>query len=152
MKPDNRIDPGHNEKRGILRVLGVAILIIGLVFEIIGLASFFLSFGHGGFPRLFWCCFIGLPLIWLGFVLCGVSFLGAVARFMAGESAPVAKDTFNYMADETKEGVKTVASAVGEGMAAGAAAARPKIKSCPACQATNDAEARFCNQCGKALP
>ena len=106
MRPENQLDPGHNEKRGILRVIGPVIFIVGLIFMIVGLVSFFIAFGGHGFPRLFWCCFVGLPLLWLGSVLSGAGFIGAAARYLAGESAPVAKDTFNYMADGTKEGVK----------------------------------------------
>jgi hypothetical protein len=119
-----------------------------------------------------------MPLLWLGGVLCGAGFIGAAARYMAGESAPVAKDTFNYMAVETKDGVKTVTTAMGEGLATGAGiikpvqvpcvkcnesnnadskfckscgATLPQAKACPACQATNDANAKFCDQCGRTI-
>jgi RNA polymerase subunit RPABC4/transcription elongation factor Spt4 len=151
MRPENQIDPQHNEKRGILRVIGPLMVVIGLIFLVVGMVSFFASFGGHGSPRLFWCCFVGLPLIWLGSVLSGVGFLGAAARYMAGESAPVAKDTFNYMADGTKEGVKTVATAVSEGLASGGGIGKPVQLRCHKCNQLNDADSKFCKECGTSL-
>jgi hypothetical protein len=150
MRPENQIDPRHDEKRGTLRLLGVVFFAAGLIFLITGMVSFFSAFGGHGFPRLFWCCFVGLPLLWLGAVLGGASFMGAVSRYVAGESAPVAKDTFNYMADGTKDGVKKVATAVGEGLAAGGIG-KPVQLRCHKCNALNDAESKFCKQCGTSL-
>ena len=34
--------------------------------------------------------------------------MGKISRYAAGEIAPVAKDTFNYLAKETKEGVSSI--------------------------------------------
>ena len=42
-----------------------------------------------------------------------------MARFIAGETAPVASDTVNYMAEETKGAVETVAKAAAKGVAEG---------------------------------
>ena len=42
---------------------------VGLIFLIIGMASFFSAFGGGGPPRLFWCCFVGMPLLFVGGVM-----------------------------------------------------------------------------------
>lgn len=149
--PDPELDPRHQQKRHLLRVVGPVVLATGGVFTIVGLVSFFRAFGGGGPPMLFWCCFVGLPLIWLGFVLTSAGFAGAVGRYMAGESAPVAKDTFNYMADGTKDGVKTIANAVGEGLAAANAGAKQIVVRCHKCNADNEAEARFCKGCGTPL-
>jgi RNA polymerase subunit RPABC4/transcription elongation factor Spt4 len=88
--------------------------------------------------------------MWLGGVLSGAGFMGAVSRYVAGESAPVAKDTFNYMADGTKDGVKKVATAVGEGLAAGGIG-KPVQLRCHKCNELNDAESKFCKQCGTSL-
>ena len=150
MRPENQIDPQHNEKRGILRVLGPVIFVVGLIFFITCLVSFFTAMSGHGFPRLFWCGFVGLPLMWLGSVLCGAGFIGAAARYLAGESAPVAKDTFNYMADGTKESVKTVATAVGEGLAASGIGKPVQIR-CHKCNEPNDANSKFCKACGTSL-
>jgi len=67
------------------------------------------------------------------------------------------KDTFNYVADGTQGGVKTVASAAGQGLAegmrsAGGAGGEGKVLvRCHKCTGENDASAKFCDQCGAAL-
>ena len=105
--------------------------------------------------------------------------MGKVMRYGAQEIAPVAKDTFNYMAEGTSEGVKTMASALGQGLREGGLAGGSgtmvrchkcnalvpddakfcnecgqslgKTKSCPGCQELNDPDARFCDNCGHAF-
>jgi hypothetical protein len=83
--------------------------------------------------------------------MCGFAFQGAIARYQAGEVAPVAKDTINYLAEGTQEGVKTVATAVAEGIAAGMGGPRKADNRCPKCSHSNDADAKFCKNCGVAL-
>lgn len=103
-------------------------------------------------PRYFWCAFIGLPLLAVGTSVLRAAYVGAIARYLAGEAAPVAKDTFDYMADGTREGVKTIATAVGEGLAAGSAgAAKSALVHCPKCNQANDPAAKFCKSCGAPL-
>jgi hypothetical protein len=150
MEPDNQIDPNHGRKRGVLRLIGPIFLAVGLIFMLIGLIDFFRAMSGHGEPKLFWCLFVGMPLVFIGGVGIQAGFIGAVARYMAGESAPVAKDTFNYMADGTKEGVKTIAGAVGEGLA-GAGIGKPVRVRCHKCNQLNDAASKFCKGCGTAL-
>lgn len=85
--------------RDFLRVLGPAVIVVGVIFAAIGFVSFFSAFGGFGPPRYFWCAFIGLPLIALGSAISRYAFLGAVSRYVANEVAPVGKDVINYMAD-----------------------------------------------------
>jgi RNA polymerase subunit RPABC4/transcription elongation factor Spt4 len=146
MKP---IDNDHRQKRSSIRLLGVTILLIGLGFMAVGLIDFFSAFGGFGSPELFWCMVVGMPLIFIGTVLCGYGFMGSVARYSAGEMAPVAKDTVNYMVDGTQDSVKIIASAIGEGLA-GAAPASVQIR-CPKCNHPADADSKFCPKCGTAL-
>jgi hypothetical protein len=87
MQEDKKLDPGHAGKRDLLRVIGPSILAVGLLFTVIGMVSFFSAIGSFEPPRYFWCCSLGLPLIFLGTVL---GYLGAVTRYVSGESAPVA--------------------------------------------------------------
>ncbi len=145
--------PRHEDTRAVLRTIGPLTALVGLIFTIIGLGSFFLSFGSGGFPSYFWCAFIGLPLLGIGVGICKFAFFGAVTRYIAGEAAPVAKDAFNYMAGSTTGGVRQVAQAIGEGIAA--ATGRPALGAsarCRACNTDNDADAKFCKSCGAPLP
>jgi TRAP-type C4-dicarboxylate transport system permease small subunit len=106
----------HNAVRSVLRVIGPLVAVVGLVFMIVGTVSFFSAFGGNGSPKLFWCCFVGLPLLFVGGVMCMLGFLGAMARYAAAEQVPVATDAFNELAEGTQSGVKTVARAVAEGI------------------------------------
>jgi heme/copper-type cytochrome/quinol oxidase subunit 1 len=106
----------HKRTRSFLRVAGPLLAAVGLVFLIIGMASFSSGFGGGGRPRLFWCCFVGMPLLFVGCVMCQFGFMGAVARYIAAEQVPVATDAVNDLADGTQGAVKTVARSVAEGV------------------------------------
>ena len=144
--------PRHTEVRSVLRVVGPALLLVGLILTVIGMASFFSSFGTGGMPRYFWCAFIGLPLMGLGGGICKFAFLGSIGRYVAGEAAPVVKDTLNYVAEGTAPGIEKVARAVAEGISGKASGGGSKtVILCHKCNEKNDADARFCKRCGAAL-
>lgn len=151
------VGPGHSWVRDLLRVVGPAVLGVGLLLIVVGVGSFFStfnSFGTGNFgpPKYFWCAFVGMPVLFVGGVLCMGGYSAVVHRYMAGEMAPVAKDTFNYMAHGTRDGVRDLASALGEGIAAGVAGTREHSTegeaACPTCGATSPVGAQFCSGCG----
>ena len=150
MSEEPNIDPRHSSTRAALRMIGPLVAVIGLVFTVIGFASFFSAFGTFEPPHYFWCAFIGLPLLAIGVGVTQFAFFGSIARYFLGETAPVVKDTFNYLAEGTKGGVKTTAQAIGEGLATGMAPG-PKTTICARCKQANDADARFCKGCGAAL-
>lgn len=87
--------PKHKGTRSFLRVVGLLVTAVGLLFTLIGMASFFSAFSGGEPPRLFWCCFVGMPLLFVGGVLCLFGFMGAVARYTAAEQVPVATDAIS---------------------------------------------------------
>jgi len=116
--------PGQNSLRTALRIAGPVIFLVGLICAIIAAVSLFASAGSFERPHYFWLGFIGLPLMFVGAVLCQLGFMGAVARFIAGETAPVATDTANYLAEETKGAVETVAKAAAKGVVEGIEAGR----------------------------
>jgi double zinc ribbon protein len=151
-RDENRINPGHSSFRSILRIIGPVIFIIGALFALTGIIDFFSAFGGTHAPDKFWCLFVGLPLVAIGVGITQFAFMGAVARYAAGEYAPVAKDTLNYMADETSDSIRTIAGAIGEGLsgASGGNAAEVVIR-CHKCNKENEADARFCDKCGTAL-
>ena len=68
---------------------------------------------------MFWCCFVGMPLLFVGGVMCMFGFMGAVARYTAAEQVPVATDAISDLAEGTHGAVKTVACAVAEGVKEG---------------------------------
>ena len=105
--------------RKTLRYLGIIILGIGGLLTLTGLISFFSSFGSFEPPRYFWCAFIGLPLCFVGTAMIIFGFMGAFSRFVAGESAPVAKDVVNYMGENTQPGVKAFTKAFTQGIKEG---------------------------------
>jgi hypothetical protein len=142
------IDPGHEETQGCLRTIGPVMVVVGLILTAIGLVSFFSAFGSFSPPRYFRCALIGLPMTGIGLSICKFGFMGAVTRYVAGEVAPVGKDTINYMADGTKEAVRDVAATVADGIRSGATA---EAAACPKCNAENDPDARFCKNCGAPL-
>jgi len=150
MYEEQKINPKHREIRRVLRIAGPLAAAVGLLLIAVGVGSFLAAFGGNGPPRFFWCAFLGMPILFLGTAMCMFGFLGAVARYQAGEVAPVGKDTFNYLAEGTKGGVQTMAAAVGAGLAQGLAGAGPTVL-CPQCGRPGDAEAKFCDQCGASL-
>lgn len=166
-----RIDPKHSGIRIFLRIVGPALLIVGVLCVVHGFRGVFGAaegFGEGfvspgmgggegfgrGFGKAGWI-FAGFPMVFLGLVMTIWGFAGAAARYAAGEIAPVGKDTFNYLADGTEDGVKTVAGAIGAGLAEGLGSQpdreAARIVRCHKCNADNDADAKFCSQCGAAL-
>jgi hypothetical protein len=110
----------HGGLRKFLRIGGPILLAVGGLLALVGIASFFLSFArHSGPPTVFFCAFIGLPLMFAGAVMCMFGFMGTFSRYVAAEQAPVARDTINYMADGTQEAVRTVARVAAQGVSEG---------------------------------
>jgi hypothetical protein len=108
--------PHHDSTRQALRTWGPIVAGIGVLLTIIALVSFFSSMGEFESPRYFWCAFVGLPLIAVGLAMCKYGYLGSIVRYVAGETAPVAKDAVNYMGEGVQPGVKAVSKAVTEGI------------------------------------
>jgi RNA polymerase subunit RPABC4/transcription elongation factor Spt4 len=149
---ENRIDPGHDSTRNTLRTVGPVLLVIGGIFMVVGLVDFFSAMGGRHEPHLFWCFFVGMPLLFAGGVMTQMGFMGKVMRYMSQEAAPPAKDTFNYMADGTKDGIKTVVGAIGQGLRESGLGGGPQtMVRCHKCNALVPAEAKFCGQCGHSL-
>jgi ribosomal protein L40E len=147
----DRLDPEqYRELRALLRAVGPAIAGLGILLTIVGLVSFFKSFGGLEPPRYFWCAFVGLPLAAVGIGISQFAYVGTITRYMAGEVAPVGKDVTNYMVAGTKDSVRELAAAVGEGLASASGGAALRIR-CHKCNAENDLTANFCEHCGTSL-
>jgi hypothetical protein len=142
------IDPRQGEVRNVLRALGPAMVMVGVGFIAVGMISFFSAFGGMEPPRLFWCAFVGMPLVGIGMSISKFAFFGAAARFLAGETAPVAKDMTNYMVEGTRGSIRDIAAAVGEGFSSASASS---VCQCPKCGVSNSTNAHFCSQCGSPL-
>lgn len=129
----------HERTKRILKIVGPIVAAAGLILAVVGFVSFFSSFGSGGMPSLFWCAFVGMPVFVIGLGITFTAFRREIATYQKNESAPV----INEFAEDIKPAVQSVASAVRE------TAAQDAI--CPNCGEKNDADAKFCKNCGAAL-
>lgn len=170
MKEGSAMTPYNlNEKspaRKVFRILGPILLTIGGLLVITAAGDLFFFSAH-----FFFLGFIGMPLIFLGSVFTALGFMGAMARYSASQTAPVAKDVTNYMLDQTQDSVAHLAGAIvqevksedtpvtcrhcGEVAHAGALfcdrCGKPLAIVCPKCHAQNDQNARYCQKCGEPL-
>lgn len=129
----------HERTKRILKIVGPIVAAAGLILAVVGFVSFFSSFGGDGMPSLFWCAFVGMPVFVIGLGITFTAFRREIATYHKNESAPVV----NEFAEDIKPAVQSVASAVRE------TAAQDAI--CPNCGEKNDADAKFCKNCGAAL-
>lgn len=88
----------------------------------------------------------GLLMVF-GFFCLNAGFMGGAARYSAGETMPVVKDSASFLTDG--EGVAGIGRTVDD--------ARPRTPSspagpyCRACGVRNDEDATFCDGCGASL-
>ncbi len=139
------IDNKHKSKRTVLRIIGPILLVSGILLVVKGTSGMFgdpFTQSNFGGPSHFGLNFIGMPLIFVGGVMSSAGYMGAVARYQADEITPVAKDVVNYMADGTKDSVRTISKAIHEGMT------DDDDVACQSCQTMNDSDSKFCKSCG----
>ena len=152
--------PGLRNQAGArtsFRVIGLVLLVVG-----VGAAGYgFISFAGGifaadttldpalpgasGMGRSFLLFAGGGFVTVLGFWFFSAGFMGAAARYGAGGSMPVVKDSAAYLTDG--EGLLGVGRTVDDAPRADAATG----PFCSSCGVRNDASARFCDACGHAL-
>lgn len=128
----------NRTQRNVLRILGVVLLVAGAYFLITGGMAFAddanssnVDSGFGPILRLAAGGFLAV----FGLGALNAGFLGAQARYAAGETMPVVKDSATYLSDG--EGI------LGVGRTAG--------PFCSKCGVRNDADAKFCDSCGATL-
>ena len=145
----SRVNPNRQSQRATLRTLGWILICVGVPFFLVGVTSFFGAFNNmgAGFPDKFWCAFVGLPLIGFGIGMLKLGYLEPITRYVAGEVTPVGTDALAQIAEDGKGSARQLAQAVGEGLRAQAAS---EVQ-CPKCGEANEADARFCDDCGAPL-
>ena len=122
--------------RLVLRVAGVVALLAALVLGALGVQDLVATANSGG-PTRFWMFFVAIPLLAASGWCLQAGFVGAAARYAAGETLPVLKGGVAYLTDGR--------SPVGIGAAAGPG------PYCRSCGTRNDVDARFCDSCGTTL-
>ncbi len=140
--------PGLRNQAGartFFRVLGLVLTPLGVVVFVWGLTKVFGATGFDGPEPSHLVAFLGgLPLIAFGAMALQVGFLGAAARYGAGETVPVVRDSATYLSDG--QGILGVGRTVDE--SARSTATGPY---CRSCGVRNDVDARFCDGCGTSL-
>jgi len=126
----NKIDKNASKKKKILKVIGFIFLPLGLLFLIFGFSNF----------ELFFLSFLGMPMLFIGSSCLMFAYQGSIARYNASQTAPVLKDTINYLADETKDTIVNVSNEI-----------KNKQVKCHKCNHENDYNANFCDNCGSKL-
>lgn len=134
-------DPKVKKK---LKKYGKTITTIGVILFAIAILSFFSAMQGGGMPRYFFLGFIGLPMIGIGSAMLRYGYMGEVARYTSSEVAPVAKDTINYMLDETKENVADFVQTI-------KGKEQKEKLTCPYCHDLVEQDEVFCDKCGRKL-
>ena len=143
--------PGHRNQsaaRSLFRVLGPLSMLVALVlmgWAIIDFLSVFNSDDFDAQPTKFWMFFLALPFFVAGGAMIQAGFLGTAARYAAGETMPVVKDSAAYLTDG--QGLLGVGRTIDD------RSAHPEATGpyCRGCGVRNDAEARFCDGCGQSL-
>lgn len=133
--------------RTVFRVLGLVLAPLGVGLVVLGFYRFVTfdpsSWGSGP-PDGFLMFALGGFLAVAGVGLLNAGFLGAAARYGAGETMPVVKDSATYLSDG--QGILGVGRTADDEKAP--AAGGPY---CRACGVRNDLEAKFCDGCGNSL-
>lgn len=116
----------HRSTRAGVRLLGGVLALAGGTLAVIGFADFFSTFGTMRPPGLFWCCFVGVPVLMIGLALLRFGFLGAVTRYTANEVAPVASETTRHLVSGSKDLLQDISHPAGDAEARLAKLARLK--------------------------
>lgn len=123
--------------RNVFRVAGVLLVAIGLYFIVTAMREFFTLHDFEE-PTQFWMMFVGMPILVVGLWCLQAGFMGVAARYVAGEGAPVIKDSAAYLTDG--QGILGVGRTVDD----------PENKFCTSCGTAAPEAARFCESCGHA--
>lgn len=148
-------NPGYRNQasaRNVFRTLGIVLAVGGLAFVAWGFAGFVSGMdaeliGEDSTETLSLIKFVGgafATVVGLAFLNAG--FGGAAARYAAGETMPVARDSLEFLTDG--KGPGHLGRASGEPVAAVVEKSGPF---CSRCGVRNDATATFCDACGDRL-
>lgn len=150
---DKEHKPEQHKTNLILRIVGGVIASAGLLMAIFGFVDISSASESGEMPRI-WLLMLGLPCIAIGGMFLMLSFRrvgsGNVVNSPGGHISPAA---VNPSAPRPRAAV--VCPFCGEAIDADAQfcdkCGKPLCKFCPDCGEANASDARFCKKCGKPL-
>ena len=141
----------HNRTKNILKIIGIALLLIGFTCMIVGFVDFFNAFTNMERPKLFWCLFIGLPLMGIGSGFSIFAFRREITTYTKQETLPVVEDTVSTLSNaingqrcacgQMNEATSNFCSACGQ----------PLKKTCPTCGKEISTHDVYCSGCGNKL-
>ena len=146
-------NPGLRNQAGprtLFRIVGVVLVLAGLAMLGYGFATFAAGVFSDDMPddgqmgRSFLLFALGGVTLVGGSFFVNLGFMGVAARYGAGETMPVLKDSAAYLTDGA--GVFGVGRTVDDPEPATRAGG-----ACARCGATNGEGAKYCNACGSAL-
>ncbi len=118
-----------------LKIVGLSMLSLGLIFSIIGFISFFKAFNEMEQPKLFFFCFIGLPLMGIGGGITMMGFRKEILQYSKNESIDVITETSRSVAKAVNDEINNSNDVV----------------KCISCGAENKKGSKFCNECGEKI-
>lgn len=140
-------NPGLRNQAGartFFRVAGCLLAPLGLAVCAYGFISFVQYDGWEPPVRSILCFVGGFLGFMVGSVFLNAGFAGVAARYGAGETMPVVKDSASYLSDG--RGIMGAGRTVDD-----EAEGRAPGSYCRSCGVRNDEDARFCDGCGGSL-
>ena len=141
----------HDCIKTILKVVGVFLLLAGFVFTVIGFVDFFKALSNTEKPKLFWCMFLGLPLMGIGSGFSVFAFRREIATYAKEETLPVTENALSALSNAL-QGEKCECGQVNEDSAIFCSVCGKALKqTCKTCGKTLPVEDVYCSNCGNKL-
>ena len=140
----------YSKLNKVLRILGFIFLPLGIICTLTGMIDFFVAASKFGTPNLFFLCFIGMPLIFVGTICLINGYRKQINQYHSSQTAPVAKDVANYMIDGTRDSLTKTAASINEAISTNSNTSI-NVNVCEKCGEKNPIDAKFCSNCGSEI-
>ena len=140
----------YSKLNKVLRILGFIFLPLGIICTLTGMIDFFVAASKFGTPNLFFLCFIGMPLIFVGTICLINGYRKQINQYHSSQTAPVAKDVANYMIDGTRDSLTKTAASINEAISTNSNTSI-NVNVCEKCGEKNPIDAKFCSNCGSKI-
>ena len=137
----------YSKLNKVLRILGFIFLPLGIICTLTGMIDFFVAAAEFGTPKLFFLCFIGMPLIFVGTICLINGYRKQINQYHASQTAPVTKDVANYMIDGTRESLTKTVTSINNSINS-TSSDSTNVNICEKCGEKNPIDAKFCSNCG----